>query len=93
MTLIGHRGERSYNTTGLLSLFAAQTGSLASALAYLLNNNVISIEWHWSKLKKQLRLDGLSIRISEKEIEDGDPDYDIGEYFVDGYPTYKPVEK
>ena len=43
--------ERSYNTTGILSLIAEHNDwSLAQTLGFLLNNDIIRIEWRWTPL-------------------------------------------
>ncbi len=84
--------QRSYNTSSLLVKLMPEGGSLAQTLAMLLRLNVISIKWNWMPLKKLIR-DRSDIRIIKKEIEDGDPEWDIGEWWKSGYMSYKPVTK
>lgn len=92
MAVIGGSYERSYNTQSLLSKLTAEGSTLAQTLAFLLQTGVITIKWNWTPLKKLIR-DRSDIRIIKKEISDGDPEWDIGEYWKSGNPTYKPIEE
>jgi len=83
--------QRSYNTQSLLAKLTDEDGTLASTLAYLLQSGVITLKWNWTPLKKLIR-ERTNIRIIKKEIDDGDPDWDIGEWWKSGYISFKPVE-
>ena len=92
MAVIGGSYKRSYNTSSLLAKLMSADGSLATTLQFLLQTGVISITWNWTPLKKLIR-DKPEIRIIKKEISDGDPKWDIGEYWQSGNPTYKAIEE
>ena len=84
--------QRSYNTDMLLAKLArTDGGTLASTLAFLLQTKVITLKWNWTPLKKLIR-ERMDIRIIKKEIEDGDLEWDIGEWWKPGYLSFKPVE-
>ena len=89
---IGGSYKRSYNTQSLLAKLTDKGGSLASTLAFLMQTGVIKIQWNWTPLNKLIRGNS-DIKIIKREIEDGDPEYDIGEYWDPSNPTYKPVEE
>jgi len=90
---VGQSATRSYNTQSLLAKLTPPDGSIASTLQFLLTSGVIDIKWNWTPLKKLARRERLQLAIAQHEIADGDPEYDIGEYWKQGYPTYKPIEE
>lgn len=85
--------KRSYNTQGLLAKLTPKDGTLASTLGFLLTSGVITLKWNWTPLKKLMRETDVQFKIIKREVADGDPEYDIGEYWEAGNPTYKPVEE
>lgn len=89
---VGGSYKRSYNTESLLAKLSEGHASLAHALAFLLQTGVIKLQWNWTPLKKLIR-ERNDIKIIKREVADGDPEYDIGEYWDPSNPTYKPVEE
>lgn len=87
----GRKGMRSYNTEGIIGLVAEtyQIGPFKS-MRLLMNRGVLRLSWSWSELDKLIRSENLELRVARHEIEDGDPDYDMGEYWVDGPVRYVP---
>ncbi len=87
-------GKRSYNTNGLLSTISSQLGhrTLQETLMFLMSEDVIRVTWQWSPLKKLVREHNLVLRMARREVEDGDPDFDYGEYWVRGSAKYEAVE-
>ena len=89
---VGGSYKRSYNTQSLLAKLGSQGSGLAATLQFLLQTGVIEIKWNWTPLKKLIR-ERTDIKIIKREVADGDPEYDIGEYWDPSNPTYKPVEE
>jgi hypothetical protein len=90
---IGGSYKRSYNTQSLLAKLTPKDGTLASTLAFLMQTGVIKIQWNWTPLKKLMRETAVQFKIIKREVADGDPEYDIGEYWESSNPTYKPIEE
>jgi len=88
------RGVRSYNNSGMFSSLMQQLGyeSLVPLLQFLLDADVIRIQWMWSNLEKLIHNRDVWLRTASHEIKEGDPAFDMGEYWVRGSAGYKPVE-
>lgn len=87
------RAVRSYNTQSLLIKFtAAMDLPPLQVLNQLVLQGVIDLTWKWTALKKAASTYGLTLTTAHHEIEDGDPDADIGEYWKHGYPRYTAIE-
>lgn len=85
--------KRSYNTQGLLAKFmAASDRDLISTLRMLMEEDVVRVSWQYTNLKKAARKWGVSLTTAHDEIQDGDPNADIGEVWKHGYPKYVAVE-
>lgn len=85
---------RSYNTSHLLLLFhnaMRSRGSLTRTLRTLLDLGVIKITWQYTKLMEVADQYNITLRVAKHEIQDGDPDADIGELWGRGYPSYEPI--
>jgi len=90
----GGSWKRSYNTTGLLTLISGEMDwSLPQTLAFLLNNDIVRLEWRWTPLNKFLRDNNILSLIIKREVEDGDVKFHIGEVWDAGYLSYKPIER
>ena len=91
----GRKGVRSFNTSNLVTKIGIQLGHVTSweTIRMLLFDKVIKIEWSWSNLEKLIRVHNLDLAVARHEIEDGDPEFDIGEFYVDGYKKYLPREE
>jgi hypothetical protein len=89
----GRKGVRSYNTNGLLAAIRQQAGldSLQSVITFLLGRGVVTLKWNWQPLEKLIKQYNLDLRVGRREVEDGDPDYEIGEYWTNASPSYKAV--
>lgn len=89
------KGVRSYNTGGLLFNIGEQMGiaSTVQLIGVLMQAKVISLKWNWSPLKQLIQTNNLDLRRATHEIEDDNPDYDYGEYWVDGPVRYLPQER
>ena len=92
----GRKGMRSYNTSSLLRIIAdtfEQSENMLATLMYLLGAEVITIKWSWTNLSNLIRKENLDLRVARHEITDGDPEYDIGEFWTDGPVRYVPREE
>lgn len=91
----GRAAKRSYNTPSLLGLFLKELmhDSLVTTLSYLLAKGIITIKWNWTPLQKETRDRGIGLRVARHEITDGDLDWDIGEVWGDGYPSYRRLKE
>jgi len=89
----GRKAERSYNTDGLLSSLREELGyeELPHLLMFLMGRGIIRLNWQWTPLLKLIKENNLDLRTARHEIEDGDPDYEIGEYWKAGSPKYEAV--
>jgi hypothetical protein len=88
--------RRSYNTSGLLAkLFGNSAYDHMAPLMVikeLIELDVIRLTWQWSKLRQLLdRLD-LGLTVVPHEIEDGDPNADVGEVKKRGSASYVSIE-
>jgi len=87
--VIGRKAIRSFNSMSLLTKFAdALDKSLLETIGYLMNNKVLTLEWGWSKLKKEANYLNVDLTIAHHEITDGDS-ADVGEIWIDNYPSYE----
>lgn len=76
----GRTAKRSYNTDGLLAQFGG-----VGELPWLLSEDVIRLEWQWSKLRRELERRDLPVTIVQHEIGDGDPEALVGEVWQSSY--------
>lgn len=84
--------KRSYNNASLLMKFAeALRMTPIQTIGYLVNNNIVSLTWSITNLRNAARDLDVSMTVAQHEITDGD-EADIGEVWVDGYPSYKRIE-
>lgn len=61
------QAKRSYNTSGLLSAFGGY-----SALPTLVAQDVVRIEWQWTKLQRAAQQFDVTLIVAQHEIDDGD---------------------
>lgn len=89
----GREAKRSYNTDGLFTrmLEDLPIEDLPHLLMFLMGRGVIRFNWQWTPLLKLIKEYNLDLKTVRREIEDGDPDYEIGEYWKDASPSYKAV--
>ena len=89
------RGVRSYNTSGLISALNEELDHVntLSLLMWLIEEGVVSLTWNWSPLDKLRKQRNIGFRFATHEIEDGDPEYDIGEFWVDASTRYVPIKE
>lgn len=81
--------KRSFNHVTIIRKFAeSRDTSMLAALAYLILNDAVRLQWQISKLKPLIRIDNISIETAQHEITEGDS-ADIGEVWGLGYPTYE----
>lgn len=84
--------KRTYNTNKLLGRIAdLNDWSLVATISNLLRLDVIRISWQWTNLSEFAAKYDLPLNIAKHEIEDGDPEFDIGEVWDWGYPRYEAV--
>lgn len=74
------QAKRSYNTSGLLSAF----GGL-DALPRLVADDVVRLNWQWTKLRREAERDDVTLSVAQHEIDDGDPDALVGEVWKSRY--------
>jgi hypothetical protein len=91
----GRRGMRSYNTSGMLSTIGnhMQHSQVWTTIKMLMDTGVLKLEWSWTNLEKLIKVMNLDLRVARHEIEEGDPDYDMGEYWDDAPVKYVPRKK
>lgn len=79
------RASRSYNTQGLLAKFANATGSGSplEAIRRLIDSGALRLTWSYRKLLKAAADFDVTIATAKHEIEDGDPEADIGEVWTE----------
>lgn len=88
----GKTCERSYNFPSIITKVADALGvSLLAALRYLIDNGAVELTWKISKLRPIIREQHLDITTVQHEIQEGE-DADIGENWVNGYPSYERKE-
>lgn len=63
--------SRSYNTPALLAAFTPEGGRLSDTVAQLVANDVVRLQWQYSKLKRAAYDAGLVLLPAPWEIEDG----------------------
>ena len=77
--------DRSFNTSGLLGVFAEAMGKEAAewnipkTISALLGGNAVEFKWRWTELQKLADVFDVSLVIAKHEIADGDPEALIGE--------------
>ena len=84
---------RSYNTNGLLAVFANRAAGSSSydTLFSLYNSGVVRFQWQWMKLQEYANVHDITLSVAKHEIEDGDPEALIGEVW-NTITTVKPKE-
>jgi hypothetical protein len=88
----GKVATRTYNDTGLLMAFNAMSDeSPLMTLARLLNMGVVKMSWQWRVLESAARERELELRTMPGTVQDGDPDYLVGETWKATSPDYLPV--
>jgi len=87
------KSHRSYNTSSLIlkAMNAIGSPNFGQALRFLIEKGVITIKWNWTPLQQLIRDHNIEVTVVRHEIEDGDPNADIGEWWDDGKHTLKPV--
>jgi hypothetical protein len=89
----GNRSQFSYNTPLLLKTISEALGlTLTMTLGYLLNRNIITIEWRFKALTSFLDEKDISISVARHDVTDGDPEH-MGRWLKPDYPSYTPVEQ
>jgi len=90
----GRKANRTYNTNGLLATLRDELEfeELQQVLIFLLNRDVIRLNWQWSKLTKLVKEHNLDLKVARHEITDGDPEYDMGEWWTAASPSYEVVD-
>ncbi len=80
----GRSAARSYNTDRILARVAERIDApnTAALLRYLRERDAVRLSWRWTELKNLYEHLGLSMTIEPHEIEDGDPDADVGEVWT-----------
>jgi len=85
------KGMRSFNNAGMFVTLMRELDfeSLTNLLLFLMERDIIRLTWQWTKLEKLLRIRNIDLRIAHHEVSEGDPDYDMGEYWKPGSSSYK----
>ncbi len=79
----GRSAARSYNTDRILAKVASDVGgTIAEVLRYLRDKDALRLTWRWTELKGVYETLDLPMTIVRHEIEDGDPDADVGEVWT-----------
>ena len=93
--VIGHSGDRTYNTSSLLRKFMmAFDLSALNTLLRLMKADVVLLSWQWKKLEHFAQVEGISLKVKTKAIiTDGDPTFDIGVVWKDSTPTFIGVDQ
>ncbi len=80
----GRSAARSYNTDRILAKVAAVRpgGEMMSVLRHLMARDALRLTWRWTELKGVYESLDLPMTIVRHEIEDGDPDADVGEVWT-----------
>ena len=91
----GRKGMRSFNNAGMFATLMRELDfeSLTNLLLFLMERDIIRLTWQWSKLEKLLRIRNIQLRIADHQISDGDPDFEMGEYWETGSTSYKRLEE
>jgi hypothetical protein len=82
--------KRTYNTQSLMSAMGnwLQLGG-TPLLGELIARRIINpIGWRWSELDVAMTTAGIPFRKIDREVEDGEMEYDIGEVWTDGSAQY-----
>ncbi len=89
------KGMRSFNNGGmfLTLMVALDYKSLVNLLKFLMERDIVRLSWQWTKLEKLLRIRNITLRVASHEISEGDPDFDMGEYWKPGSQGYKRLEE
>jgi hypothetical protein len=82
--------KRSYNNSGLMAAMSTWLNLDGVALiGELVARKIINpIGWRWTETEQALTTAGIPIRKINREVEDGDMKYDIGEVWTDGSAEY-----
>ena len=89
------KGMRSFNNAGMFVTLMRELEfeSLTNLLLFLMERDIIRLTWQWTKLEKLLRIRNINLRTAQHEVSEGDPDYDMGEYWKSGSSSYKRMEE
>lgn len=82
--------KRTYNTQSLMLKMTEWFGITGTALiGELVARKIINpIGWRWTEVEAALTVAGIPIAKIDREVEDGDMEYDIGEVWTDGSAEY-----
>jgi hypothetical protein len=88
----GMTSTKTYNTQSLVAKFmrAWNLDPLQTFLR-LIDMDVVRLSWQYTKLMKAVQANGISLTTTNNEIEEGDPNIDIGKLWKHGYPKYVAV--
>ncbi len=80
----GRSAARSYNTDRILAnvITVIDGADMVSVLRYLRDRDALRLTWRWTELKGVYESLDLPMTIVRHEIEDGDPDADVGEVWT-----------
>ncbi len=87
----GNAAKRSYNDSALLMKLSDEE-SILKTLMFLIQTGVVKLSWSYTNLMKLVRSEGIDLSIAQHEIADGDDQFDIGEIWAMGSPSFKPVD-
>jgi len=89
------KGMRSFNNGGMFATLMRELDfeSLTNLLLFLMERDIIRLTWQWTKLEKLLRIRNIGLRIAQREVSEGDPEYDMGVYWKSGSSSYKRMEE
>ena len=89
------RGVRTFNDSGMFATLMGELGydNLVGLIRFLLDGDIVRIQWQWSNLQKLMRHHNVELRKAGWAVKEGDPDYDYGEYWVHGSAGYQPVKE
>ena len=72
--------KRTFNTQSLLARVVDRLDTdPAGAIHYLMEHDAVRLTWRWTELKATAHLLGFALTTAPREVEDGDPEADIGE--------------
>lgn len=82
--------KRTYNTSSLMKKMSDWLDLDGTALiGELVARRIInSIGWRWTETEGALTVAGVPIAKTNREVEDGDMEFDIGEVWTDGSAEY-----
>ena len=89
----GRQSTKTYNTSSLLAKFMrAYNLDPLTTLLRLIDMDVVRLSWQYKKLLAAVEASHISLTTTNNEIEDGDPNIDIGKVWKNGYPRYVAIE-